>query len=71
MPSDVEAREVKPMPVSSVSTAVPPQVSMALESLSSTLQAEQNVANVLLSGSGAAPTGASNPGLGQIVDLSA
>jgi glutamate mutase epsilon subunit len=57
------------MPVGSVSTAVPPQVSMALEALSSTLNAEQNVANVLLGGAMAG--GASNPGLGQIVDLSA
>jgi len=70
MPSDVEAREVKPMPVSSVSTAVPPQVSMALEALSSTLQAEQQVANALLGGGGTAPAGASNPGLGQVVDIS-
>jgi hypothetical protein len=58
------------MPVSSVSTAVPPQVSMALEALSSTLQAEQQVANALLGG-GTTPAGASNPGLGQIVDISA
>jgi hypothetical protein len=43
---------------------------MALEALSSTLQAEQQVANVLLGG-GAAAAGASNPGLGQIVDISA
>lgn len=57
------------MPVSSVSTAVPPQVSMALEALSSTLQSEQDVASVLLGGSTGA--GASNPGLGQIVDISA
>ncbi|HEY1505618.1 MAG TPA: hypothetical protein VGF92_15020 [Stellaceae bacterium] len=57
------------MPVGSVSTAVPPQVSMALEALSSTLDAEQNVANALLGGATAG--GASNPGLGQIVDLSA
>jgi glutamate mutase epsilon subunit len=55
------------MPVGSASTAVPPQVSMALAALSSTLQAEQNVANVLLGGA----AGASNPGLGQIVDISA
>lgn len=58
------------MPIGSVSTAVPPQVAIALEALSSTLQAEQQVANVLLGG-GAATGGASNPGLGQIVDLSA
>jgi hypothetical protein len=58
------------MPVGSVSTAVPPQVSMALEALSSTLQAEQDVANVLLGG-GTATAGASNPGLGQMVDISA
>jgi hypothetical protein len=58
------------MPVSSVSTAVPPQVSMALEALSSTLQSEQNVATALLGGGGASG-GASNPGLGQIVDISA
>ena len=56
------------MPIGSVSTAVPPQISMALEALSSTLEAEQNVANVLLGGAAA---GASNPGLGQIVDISA
>jgi hypothetical protein len=58
------------MPIGSVSTAVPPQVSMALEALSSTLQSEQEVASALLGG-GTAPAGASNPGLGQIVDLSA
>jgi hypothetical protein len=58
------------MPVGSLSTAVPPQVSMALEALSSTLQAEQQVANALLGG-GTATGGASNPGLGQIVDISA
>ncbi len=56
------------MPIGSVSTAVPPQVSMALQALSSTLQAEQNVANVLLGGGTA---GASNPGLGQLLDISA
>jgi hypothetical protein len=47
---------------------------MAMQALSSTLQAEQNVASVLLGGGGAAggATGLpSNPGLGQIVDLSA
>lgn len=55
------------MPISSA-TAVPPQVSMALQALSSTLQAEQAVATALLGGGTA---GASNPGLGQIVDLSA
>ncbi|HWE73066.1 MAG TPA: hypothetical protein VG328_07895 [Stellaceae bacterium] len=61
------------MPVSSVSTPVPPQVSMAMQALSSTLQAEQNVANVLLGGGGAGGAASlpSNPGLGQIVDLSA
>jgi glutamate mutase epsilon subunit len=58
------------MPVGSVSTAVPPQVSMALEALSSTLQSEQDVASVLLGG-GTGTAGASNPGLGQIVDISA
>jgi hypothetical protein len=63
-------REVKPMPVGSVSTAVPPQVSMALEALSSTLQSEQDVAALLLGGA-TGTTGASNPGLGQIVDISA
>ena len=57
------------MPVGSVSTAVPPQVSMALEALSSTLQAEQDVADALLGG-GSATAGASNPALGQIVDIS-
>jgi hypothetical protein len=57
------------MPIGSVSTAVPPQISMALQALSSTLQAEQKVATALLGG-GAAPAGASNPGLGQVVDLS-
>jgi hypothetical protein len=62
--------EVTLMPISSVSTPVPPQVSMALQALSSTLQSEQNVANVLLGGSGAASL-ATNPGLGQILDLSA
>ena len=56
------------MPVGSVSTAVPPQVSMALEALSSTLQAEQDVATALLGGG---TSGASNPGLGQLVDISA
>lgn len=56
------------MPIGSVSTDVPPQLSMALEALSSTLQAEQEVANALLGGGTAA---ASNPGLGQIVDISA
>lgn len=56
------------MPVASA-TAVPPQVSMALQALSSTLQAEQEVAQALLGGG--ATAGASNPGLGQIVDLSA
>jgi len=55
------------MPVGSVGTAVPPQIALALEALSSTLQAEENVAAVLLGGA----AGASNPGLGQIVDLSA
>jgi glutamate mutase epsilon subunit len=59
------------MPVGSVSTAVPPQVSMALEALSSTLQAEQDVANVLLGGAPTGTGGASNPGPGQIVDISA
>lgn len=61
------------MPISSVSTAVPPQVSMALEALSSTLQSEQQVATALLGGGtapGAGSAGASNPGLGQVVDLS-
>jgi len=43
---------------------------MALEALSSTLQAEQQVANALLGGGGTAPAGASNPGLGQVVDIS-
>lgn len=57
------------MPIGSVNTAVPPQVSMALEALSSTLQAEQQAANVLLGGTAA--SGASNPGLGQIVDFAA
>lgn len=57
------------MPIGSVNTAVPPQVSMALEALSSTLQAEQQAANVLLGGTAA--SGASNPGLGQIVDIAA
>ena len=59
------------MPLGSVSSAVPPQVSMALEALSSTLQEEQTVATALLGGGGSAPAGASNPGLGQIVDISA
>ncbi len=58
------------MPVSSVSTAVPPQVSMALEALSSTLQSEQDVASVLLGGGTGTAGGASTPGLGQIVDIS-
>ncbi len=58
------------MPVGSATTAVPPQVSMALEALSSTLQAEQDVATALLGGGGAT-AGASTPGLGQIVDISA
>jgi len=58
------------MPVGSATTAVPPQLSMALEALSSTLQAEQQVADALLGG-GTAGAGAVNPGLGQIVDLSA
>jgi hypothetical protein len=45
---------------------------MAMQALSSTLQAEQNVANVLLGGGAAgAASLPSNPGLGQIVDLSA
>jgi hypothetical protein len=46
---------------------------MAMQALSSTLQAEQNVANVLLGGGGAGGAASlpSNPGLGQIVDLSA
>jgi hypothetical protein len=44
---------------------------MALEALSSTLQAEQDVANVLLGGAPTGTGGASNPGLGQIVDISA
>lgn len=57
------------MPVGSATTAVPPQISMALEALSSTLQAEANTANVLLGGG--AMAGASTPGLGQIVDISA
>jgi hypothetical protein len=43
---------------------------MALEALSSTLQSEQDVASVLLGG-GTGTAGASNPGLGQIVDISA
>lgn len=60
------------MPVGSVSTAVPPQLAMALEALSSTLEAEQQVAEALLgSGTGTATAGASNPGLGQVVDISA
>ncbi len=58
------------MPVGSVSTAVPPQVSMALEALSCTLQSEQSVATALLGG-GTASAGASTPGLGQILDISA
>ncbi|HEY3916765.1 MAG TPA: hypothetical protein VGL83_03180 [Stellaceae bacterium] len=58
------------MPVGSVATAIPPQVSMALEALSSTLQSEQEVATALLGG-GTATAGASNPGLGQMVDISA
>jgi hypothetical protein len=57
------------MPVGSATTALPPQLSMALEALSSTLQAEANTATVLLGGG--ATAGASNPGLGQIVDISA
>ena len=57
------------MPVGSATTALPPQISMALEALSSTLQAEANTANVLLGGG--ATAGASTPGLGQIVDISA
>jgi hypothetical protein len=57
------------MPVGSATTALPPQLSMALEALSSTLQAEANTATILLGGG--ATAGASNPGLGQIVDISA
>ena len=60
------------MPVGSVSTAVPPQMSMALQALSSALQSEQAVAAALLGdATGTASAGASNPGLGQIVDISA
>jgi hypothetical protein len=58
------------MPIGSATTAVPPQVSMALEALSSTLEAEQEAAAALLGGA-TATAGASNPGLGQIVDISA
>lgn len=55
------------MPIAAA-TAVPPQVSMALQALSSSLQAEEAVSSALLGG---ATAGATNPGLGQIVDLSA
>jgi hypothetical protein len=60
------------MPVGSVTPALPPQVSTALAALSSSLNSEAAVATALLGGgTGGGSAGAVNPGLGQVVDLSA
>ena len=60
------------MPIGSVTPALPSQVSAALTALSSSLQSEAAVATALLGGgTGGSTPGAVNPGLGQVVDLSA